>query len=115
MQISVSLFAAKWKTIMAAIVVLVSGKLAVMLAAGQMFGLSRLASLRSGMLLATGGEFAFVAFGEAVSKNVLPGPLTSELYMVVALSMALVPYLAALGGRLGGLFERSGALYELAV
>lgn len=107
MQISGSLFMAKWKTIIAAMVVLVGGKLAVMLAAGQMFGLSRLASLRAGMLLATGGEFAFVAFGEAVSKNVLPVALTNELYMVVALSMALVPYLAALGGKLGVLFERS--------
>lgn len=48
MQISGSLFMAKWKTIIAAMVVLVGGKLAVMLAAGQMFGLSRLASLRAG-------------------------------------------------------------------
>jgi Kef-type K+ transport system membrane component KefB len=62
----------------------------------------------AGLLLASGGEFAFVAFGEAVSKGVLPQALTSELYMVVALSMALVPYLAALGGKLGGLFERGG-------
>ena len=60
------------------------------------------------MLLASGGEFAFVAFGEAVSKGVLPASLTAELYMVVALSMALVPYLAALGGKMGTLFERSG-------
>lgn len=62
----------------------------------------------AGLLLASGGEFAFVAFGEAVAKGVLPAALTSELYMVVALSMALVPYLAALGGKLGVLFERSG-------
>jgi hypothetical protein len=156
MQISTSLFVAKWKMIMASIVVLVAGKLAVMMAAGQMFGLSRMASLRAGawgwwhivlvggfsvrrgartnisphaaqlllvcprppllfilhppgMLLATGGEFAFVAFGEAVAKGVLPADLTAELYMVVALSMALVPYMAALGGKLGALFERSGA------
>jgi Kef-type K+ transport system membrane component KefB len=62
----------------------------------------------AGLLLASGGEFAFVAFGEAVSKGVLPVALTSELYMVVALSMAMVPYLAALGGKLGVMFERSG-------
>lgn len=62
----------------------------------------------AGLLLSTGGEFAFVAFGEAVSKGVLPAALTSELYMVVALSMAVVPYLAALGGKLGVLFEKSG-------
>lgn len=48
MQISAGLFLAKWKMITGAIVVLLAGKLAVMLAAGQMFGLSRLASLRSG-------------------------------------------------------------------
>jgi hypothetical protein len=48
MQISGSLFVAQWKTIIAAMVVLVAGKLAVMIAAGQMFGLSRLASLRAG-------------------------------------------------------------------
>lgn len=62
----------------------------------------------TGLLLSTGGEFAFVAFGEAVSKGVLPAALTSELYMVVALSMAVVPYLAALGGKLGVLFEKGG-------
>lgn len=107
MNISVQLFAVKWKMILGSMVVLIAGKLAVMVAAGQMFGLSRMASLRAGMLLGTGGEFAFVAFGEAVSKGVLPQALTSELYMVVALSMAMVPYLAALGGKLGGLFERS--------
>lgn len=55
MNISVQLFVAKWKMIMAAIVVLISGKLAVMLAAGQMFGLSRLASLRSGECAGSSG------------------------------------------------------------
>lgn len=48
MNISVQLFVVKWKMIMAAIVVLLAGKLAVMVAAGQMFGLSRMASLRAG-------------------------------------------------------------------
>ena len=42
-----------------------------------------------------------MAFGEAVAKGVLPPDVTSVLYLVVALSMALTPYLAALGGRMG--------------
>lgn len=54
-----------------------------------------------------GGEFAFVAFGEAVSKGVLPGPLTNLLYLVVALSMALTPYLATFGAKLGQLMEKT--------
>eukprot|EP00877_Chromochloris_zofingiensis_P008397 jgi/Chrzof1/3810/Cz13g09190.t1_KEA1[v5.2] len=107
MEISVPLFIAQWKNIISAIVILLVGKLAVMVAAGQMFGLSRMASIRAGLLLASGGEFAFVAFGEAVSKGVLPAALISQLYLVVALSMALTPYLAAIGGKLGQMFERS--------
>ncbi|GBF95422.1 K(+) efflux antiporter chloroplastic-like [Raphidocelis subcapitata] len=103
----VGLFVAQWKSIIAALVVLVGGKLAVMMAAGGMFGLSRMAALRAGLLLSTGGEFAFVAFGEAVSKGVLPAALTNQLYLVVALSMALVPYLAALGNTVGQMFDRS--------
>lgn len=36
-----------------------------MAAVGPMFGISRMQSIRAGMLLAAGGEFAFVAFGES--------------------------------------------------
>ena len=35
----------------------------VMAAVGPLFGISRMQSIRAGMLLAAGGEFAFVAFG----------------------------------------------------
>ena len=58
---------------------LIGGKLAVMAAVGPWFGVSQLASIRAGLLLAPGGEFAFVAFGEAVSKGVLPVALTNQL------------------------------------
>ena len=54
-----------------------------------------------------GGEFAFVAFGVAVAQKVLPASTTSILYLVVALSMALIPYLAAFGGQLGLMLEKS--------
>jgi hypothetical protein len=63
MQISGSLFVAKWKTIIAAMVVLVAGKLAVMMAAGQMFGLSRLASLRAGECCACRSSLGLRAWG----------------------------------------------------
>jgi len=36
----------------------------------------------AGLLLATGGEFAFVAFGEAVSHGLLTQPVASQLYLV---------------------------------
>jgi hypothetical protein len=37
----------------------------VMAAVGPVFGITRMQSIRAGMLLAAGGEFAFVAFGES--------------------------------------------------
>ena len=43
-----------------------------MAAIGPLFGLSHIASVRAGLLLAAGGEFAFVAFGEALSLGILP-------------------------------------------
>lgn len=78
-----------------------------MAAAGPLFGLSRLQSIRAGLLLAAGGEFAFVTFGEAVSHKLLPAAMVSQLFLVVALTMALTPFLAELGQKLGKFFEKN--------
>ena len=48
---------------------------------GPMFGLTRLQSIRSGLLLAAGGEFAFVAFGA-------PHLLTCLIYLCQGLLLA---------------------------
>ncbi len=78
-----------------------------MAAVGKAFGLSILQSVRAGLLLAAGGEFAFVTFGEAVSHKILPQALVSKLFLIVSLSMALTPFLAEFGQRLGKMFEKS--------
>ena len=107
MEISVALLFAKWKTVLAALTLLIGGKVAVMVAVGQMFGLSLVQSLRSGLLLSPGGEFAFVLFGEAVARGIMGASLVKELYLVVALSMALTPFLAEFGGKIGRLLEKN--------
>ena len=60
MEISVGLFFARMRVIVGGIALLLAGKAAVMAAVGPMFGLSRLVAARAGLLLASGGEFAFV-------------------------------------------------------
>eukprot|EP00891_Asterochloris_glomerata_P009259 jgi/Astpho2/9259/Aster-06835 len=124
MEISVGLFFAEWKAIISGIVLLIVGKAspgsycspyllsacvqtAVMTALGHAFGLSHLQAARAGLLLAAGGEFAFVTFGEAVQHKILPAALVSKLFLVVALSMALTPFLAEGGAKLGKVFEKS--------
>ncbi len=47
---------------------LLAGKTLIVGAAGKAFGLTTVSALRTGLFLAPGGEFAFVAFGEAVAK-----------------------------------------------
>jgi len=92
---------------MLAIALLIGGKVAIMGAVGQAFGLSLVQSLRAGLLLSPGGEFAFVLFGEAVSRGIMGAALAKELYLVVALSMALTPFLAEFGGKLGKMMEKN--------
>lgn len=106
MEISPALLANHLSPILAGIAALLVGKVLLMVAIGPVFGLSRLASLRAGLYLAPGGEFAFVALGDAVAKGIVAATLSSKLFLVVALSMALTPYLAAIGASLGDKFEK---------
>ena len=48
-------------------------------------------SVRLGVTLAQGGEFAFVLFSAASSFHLLPSELSDRLILVVTLSMALTP------------------------
>jgi hypothetical protein len=49
-----SLLFFQWKEVLAGIVLLVGGKLAVMAAIGPMFGLTKLSAIRAGLLIAPG-------------------------------------------------------------
>ncbi|MCW8918706.1 MAG: monovalent cation:proton antiporter-2 (CPA2) family protein [Gammaproteobacteria bacterium] len=60
----------------------------------RLFGVGRLAARRTALLLAQGGEFAFVLFGAALHAGLLAGTLYQEALLVVALSMVMTPLLA---------------------
>jgi glutathione-regulated potassium-efflux system protein KefB len=65
-------------------------------------GLDRGEALRLAVLLASGGEFAFVVLNLAAGQRILDGTLHSRLVLAITLSMALTPLLVALTGRLLG-------------
>ncbi|MGN6282117.1 monovalent cation:proton antiporter-2 (CPA2) family protein [Frateuria sp.] len=65
-------------------------------------GLDRGESLRLAVLLASGGEFAFVVLNLAAGQRILDGTLHSRLVLAITLSMALTPLLVALTGRMLG-------------
>jgi glutathione-regulated potassium-efflux system ancillary protein KefC len=73
---------------------------------GAPLGVARSERWLFAVLLAQGGEFAFVVFGAAQSAKLLPGEWNGLLTLAVALSMALTPLLLivhdrALGRRQG--------------
>jgi glutathione-regulated potassium-efflux system protein KefB len=63
-------------------------------------GLDRRGALQLSSVLALGGEFAFVVFGEATNAGLLDNVLRDRLVAVVGVSMALTPLLVIAVARL---------------
>ena len=92
-------------TVIALLAGLISFKAIITTSLGPLFGLSKAESIKTGILLSGGGEFAFVVLTLADKLNVLPDELAKVLVGVVVLSMALTPYLAKIGDYLGDKVE----------
>jgi len=73
------------------------------------FGLPGGVAVRDGLLLAQGGEFAFILFGRAGTLGVLDAAVVQPLTAVVILSMLATPALAWAGRLAHGRLERQQA------
>lgn len=67
----------------------------------RFFGLPQRVGLETGLLLAAGGEFAFVLVGAALAARLMPANLGQGLFIATTVSMILIPLLARIGRRLG--------------
>ena len=89
---------------------LLVGKTILLFILCRLSGLGLATSLRVGLLLAQGGEFAFVLIGKATGLSVLDYDTGLLLSSSVALSMAVTPLVGAAGQRLAQAIEaRLGA------
>ena len=73
----------------------------VVLLLGRLFGLSKPAALESALLLAGGGEFAFVILSTAMAEGVVPPAVGQAVLVAATLSMMLIPLLAWAAVRVG--------------
>lgn len=97
-------------TIAALTAALLIGKSLLLFLLCRLSGLGVATSLRIGLLLAQGGEFAFVLIGKATALSVLDEHTGLLLSSSVALSMAVTPAIGALAQRLAQAVEaRRGA------
>ncbi|KAG5251545.1 K(+) efflux antiporter [Salix suchowensis] len=106
MSIDPKLLVSNFPAIVGSLGLLIGGKIGLVALVGRFFGISIISAIRIGLLLAPGGEFAFVAFGEAVTQGIMSPQLSSLLFLVVGISMALTPWLAAGGQLLASRFEQ---------
>ncbi|KAK7340228.1 hypothetical protein VNO77_20926 [Canavalia gladiata] len=106
MSIDPKLLVSNFSVIMGTLGLLIFGKTLLVSLMGRMFGISLISAIRVGLLLAPGGEFAFVAFGEAVNQGIMSSQLSSLLFLVVGISMAITPWLAAGGQLIASRFEQ---------
>lgn len=96
----------EWPTLLAGIAAFIAIKFSVIFAAGEFgLGLTRADSARVGLLLAGGGEFAFVIFKLAEDLGVLPESLAKLLTASVIISMSLTPLLGEAAEWIGVKFE----------
>ncbi len=71
-------------------------------------GLSWGKSIEGGMLLAQGGEFAFVVLGAAATLGLLNQDVAQFMLLVVSLSLMVTPVVAYLGVRIGRRLDGTG-------
>eukprot|EP00555_Chaetoceros_dichaeta_P009427 CAMPEP_0198266796 /NCGR_PEP_ID=MMETSP1447-20131203/30155_1 /TAXON_ID=420782 /ORGANISM="Chaetoceros dichaeta, Strain CCMP1751" /LENGTH=997 /DNA_ID=CAMNT_0043957061 /DNA_START=377 /DNA_END=3370 /DNA_ORIENTATION=- len=71
------------------------------------FGLSLSTAQQTGLMLCQGGEFAFVAFGLARNLGILDPAMTKLMLTSVALTMAVTPMLANVGGKISKRLEEN--------
>ncbi|XP_010107615.2 K(+) efflux antiporter 2, chloroplastic [Morus notabilis] len=106
MSIDPKLLVSNFPVIAGTLGLLIGGKTLLVALVGKLFGISIISAIRVGLLLAPGGEFAFVAFGEAVNQAIMSPQFSSLLFLVVGMSMALTPWLAAGGQLIASRFEQ---------
>jgi CPA2 family monovalent cation:H+ antiporter-2 len=76
-------------------------KTVVVFGAGLLMGLNKRAGIEAALILAAGGEFAFVLMDNAIGAEVVSRNVGQAVLVSATLTMFLIPGLAALGGYLG--------------
>ncbi|XP_047982502.1 K(+) efflux antiporter 3, chloroplastic [Salvia hispanica] len=99
-SIDTQLLLREWPNVISLLAGLIVIKTLIITALGPRVGLTLQESIRIGLLLSQGGEFAFVVFSLANRLGVLPLELNKLLIIVVVLSMSLTPFLNDVGRKL---------------
>ena len=110
MRIDLELTLREGWTIAALVLALLLGKAVLLTGLSRLFGMAWAQALNLGILLAQGGEFAFLLLGVGMTTGALGEEDGQLLLVVVALTMGATPFLARLGQALCERVERAEAV-----
>jgi CPA2 family monovalent cation:H+ antiporter-2 len=96
---------ASWQWLVASVVGLIFVKGLIGISLCLFFGIARDVAIRAGLLLAAGGEFAFVILATAMGGGLIEPDVGQFMTFVASFSMMLTPALAILGDRIAKLAE----------
>ena len=105
-EIDLGLVSSKASLVAACVFGIMALKGAIITVLCKAFGLSLAESQRAGFLLSEVSEFAFVAFRMARSHGILDEDTTKLMLTVVALTMALTPFMEEMGARIATRIEK---------
>ena len=96
MSVNIGLLLDVPERVLVIVALLMASKAIVLYPLARLFGMcDRAAALKLAVVLAQGGEFAFVLLSIAASESVLPQAMIDELILAVALSMLMTPFVYA--------------------
>ncbi|MEQ8747839.1 monovalent cation:proton antiporter-2 (CPA2) family protein [Pyruvatibacter sp.] len=97
MSIDFGVLAEEWFNVIIGVTGLIILKAIILIGLARAFRLPWTTSLRTGLLLSAGGEFAFVGVTAAMGSDIISDPIGQYMLIVAAVSMATTPFLADLG------------------
>lgn len=106
MSLNVEMLMDKFVSILGLTVALMAAKAFIIMLLCRTFNFSLGAAVHTGLLLAQGGEFAFVLFSLAGDYGLIAPDLAQSLLVMVTVSMALTPLAAELGNRIAQRIEK---------
>ncbi len=100
MAIDLSVIAANWKLVLASVAGYMVAKTLLIYVVARLVGTCHGESLERAVLMAQGGEFAFVLYAAAVAAGILNGEQNAILTATIIISMVLTPLFVMLHDRL---------------
>ncbi|MET4578754.1 monovalent cation:proton antiporter-2 (CPA2) family protein [Ottowia thiooxydans] len=101
MSLDLSVVAANWQLIVAGVLALMATKALCIYVVARLTKSSHADALDRAVLMAQGGEFAFVLFAAAVGARVIDATVNANMTAIVVLSMALTPLVVLVHQRFG--------------